>query len=144
MHGAGRYWGDNKQLFAVTQHSTPPATSPRIDVETVSLTLEEFNNIRFSTPKQGFPQVVGFGPADTATADAGAASQTTAARPMMLCRSGHRVMLGMALLTVGKWSLVRSRLAAVAAMLNARPDAEAVVLEAKFRLPLLAAMEKSI
>ncbi len=50
----------------------------------------------------------------------------------------------MALLTVGKWSLVRSRLAAVAAMLNARPDAEAVVLEAKFRLPPLAAMEKSI
>jgi hypothetical protein len=92
-------------------------TAARVDVERVGLSLAEFNSIRFHAPKQGgFPVIQAF--------DNGRSSTE-----FMVTRGGQKLRLGMALLTVGQWSLVRSKFAAVAAMLNARPDGETVVLE---------------
>ena len=88
----------------------------------VALTLAEFNSIHFTKPTatEKFPVADSFGD--------GAVALTTHGK--------QRLHKGMALLTVGKWSLLRTKLATVAAMLNSRPDGDTVVLEAKFRLPL--------
>ena len=49
----------------------------------------------------------------------------------------ERVVKGMHLLTVGKWSLKQSRLPAIAAMINARPDVDTLVLEVRWLWMLL-------
>lgn len=116
------YWGDNKVLFKVTE-PVLPVTSPRVDVECVSLTLAEFNSIRFSTSKKDFPVIEAF---DYGRSD----------NMIMITKYGQKLKLGMSLLTIGHWSLVRSKYAAVAAMLNARPDGDTLVLEVCCGLPV--------
>jgi len=112
------YWGDHKVLFAkVTKRAAPP-TRPRSDTVVARLSISEFNSLKFDggTP---FPVVTGF----------------RNSKPEFCVASGHRLIPGMALLSVAKWSLVRSKIATIAAMLNARPDSDTAEVQVSLLWP---------
>ena len=116
------YWGDKKQLFQVTRHNGPPATKPRNDVVDVQISLGQFNSLTFNTKSQ-FPVVVAFKNKQPEEDEEEEEEPPSTLKTV----SEHVLKPGMALLAIGKWSLVRSKFATVAAMLNARPDKDTAV-----------------